>query len=110
MSNRSIWLKKKGNSFLLQVKVQPNSPKNAMGTVKAEELQLRIKGIPENGKVNQNLIRYFSKEFKIPQKDIEIIQGHTSRHKCLRFPLEVLERLKEKVPEADNKLSSGEPV
>jgi len=109
MEYQNLWLEKKGDYLLLQVKVQPNSPRNSLGTVKAEELHLRIKGVPEKGKVNQNLIRFFSKEFKIPQKDIEIIQGLSSRHKRLRVPFEALERLKEKLPHADNNLIPGEP-
>lgn len=102
------WLEVKKGFLFLNVKVQPNSPGNILGEVKAEELQLRIKGVPEKGNVNKNLIRFFSKELKIPQQDIEIIQGETSRHKRLKLPLSAMALLKDKVSRADNKHSSGE--
>lgn len=110
MEQRSLsWLEKKGGYLLLSVKVQPNSPGNVLGELKADELQLRIKGVPEKGKVNKNLIRFLSKELKISQQEIEIIQGETSRHKRLKLPLSAFALLKVKVPGTDNNLNSGEP-
>jgi uncharacterized protein (TIGR00251 family) len=46
-------------------------------------LAVRIKGVPEKGKVNEELIAFLAKELKIAKSQIEILKGHTSRYKKL---------------------------
>ena len=50
-------------------------------------IKVKIREIPENGKANKAIIELFSKTFKIPKKNIEIIKGQTSSNKtiCISF-------------------------
>lgn len=50
-------------------------------------IKVKIREIPENGKANKTIIELFSKTFKIPKKNIEIIKGQTSSNKtiCILF-------------------------
>ena len=48
-------------------------------------IKVKIREIPENGKANKAIIELFSKTFKIPKKNIEIIKGQTSSNKTITF-------------------------
>jgi len=50
-----------------------------------EYLKISIAAPPEDGKANDELIRFLSKKLKIPKSKITIIRGETSRFKVLRF-------------------------
>ncbi len=68
------------------LKVIPNSPKTEF-VEKMENwvLKIRWKWVPERGKVNEELIKYLSKELKINKKNIEIISGKTSSLKKIKI-------------------------
>lgn len=44
---------------------------------------MSIKEVAENGRANEEVIDFLSKEWKIPKKDLEIISGATSNLKIL---------------------------
>lgn len=46
-------------------------------------IKVKIREIPENGKANKAIIELFSKTFKIPKKNIEIIKGQISSNKTI---------------------------
>ena len=46
-------------------------------------IKVKIREIPENGKANKAIIDLFSKTFKIPKKNINIIKGEKSSVKNL---------------------------
>ncbi len=46
-------------------------------------LKISVKQVPEQGKANKAIIKFLSKAWKIPQKRLEIISGHTSNYKTL---------------------------
>lgn len=48
-------------------------------------IKVKIREIPENGKANKAIIDLFSKTFKIPKKNIEIIRGEKSSNKILKI-------------------------
>lgn len=48
-------------------------------------IKVKIREIPENGKANKAIIELFSKTFKIPKKDINIIKGLKSSNKTIQF-------------------------
>ncbi len=70
---------------ILQIKVTPNASKNQIVGWKEEILTVRIKGVPEKGKVNEELISFLAKELGVPKAHIEIVQGKTARLKRLKI-------------------------
>ena len=48
-------------------------------------IKVKIREIPEDGKANKSIINLFSKTFKIPKKNIEIIKGEKSSNKVLKI-------------------------
>ncbi|MBX7066948.1 MAG: DUF167 domain-containing protein [Parachlamydiales bacterium] len=69
----------------IQIKVTPNSSKNEIMGWEGELLRIRVRGVPEKGRVNEELIAFLAKEFGIAKSQITIHSGHTSRLKRLKI-------------------------
>ncbi|OGN63669.1 MAG: hypothetical protein A3E80_02770 [Chlamydiae bacterium RIFCSPHIGHO2_12_FULL_49_9] len=69
----------------LVVKVAPNASKNEIIGWREGILCVRIKGIPEKGRVNEELIEFLADALDISKSRIEIVSGHTSRIKRLKI-------------------------
>jgi len=70
----------------LTIKAIPNSPKTEFaGFMDNGVLKIKVKGAPEKGKANQELIHYLEKIFGVKKGDIAFIAGVTSRlkHICI---------------------------
>jgi len=75
-------------SISLQIKVVPSSGKQRMDQTKSGIPKCYLKSAPEKGKANNELIKLLSKWLKVPQKDINIIKGATTRNKTLMIDTE----------------------
>lgn len=67
----------------LKVLAKPNSPKSEMlGFVESKKAwRIALKARPEDGKANEELVRFLHKEYKVR---FEIISGFTSKEKLLK--------------------------
>ncbi len=85
-----LFLKWEINHALLRVKVTPNSSKTKIvGKVfdekNQEHLKINLTAVPEDGKANEELVKFLSKVLKIPKSKIEILRGETSRVKTVKI-------------------------
>ncbi|QCI28897.1 DUF167 domain-containing protein [Caminibacter pacificus] len=76
----------KNGKVIINVKAQPNSSKNKIAGIYGESLKINIKAPAVEGAANKELIKFISKEFKIPKSEIEL-KGETSKRKQLILPL-----------------------
>jgi len=76
----------KDKKAVINVKAQPNSSKNKIAGIYGDALKINIKAPAVEGAANKELIKFISKEFKIPKSDITI-KGETSKKKQLILPL-----------------------
>lgn len=72
-------------ALIIEVKVVPQSGKSGYELDKKGCLKWHLKSAPEKGLANKELVRALSKELKIPQNDIEIVGGLTSRNKKIKI-------------------------
>lgn len=72
-------------AFQLIVKVTPHSAQNQILGWEEEVLKIKIKGVPEKGKVNEELIAFLAKTLKIAPSKIQFVSGHTARLKRLQI-------------------------
>ena len=70
---------------LLYVKVTPNAKQNQIIGMKEGVLCVRIRGVPEKGRVNEELIAFLAETLGLAKSQIEIVSGHTSRLKRIRI-------------------------
>ncbi len=72
-------------ALIIEVKVIPQAGKSGYELDQKGVLKWYLKSAPEKGLANKELIKGLSKELKIPQNDIEITVGLTSRNKKIKI-------------------------
>ena len=71
--------------FELHIKVTPKGSKNEIMGWENNELKVRLKAVPENGKANAELIKFIAVTLEISQTQVQLIAGMKSRHKRLKI-------------------------
>ncbi len=81
----------------LSIKLQPRAAANVIGEPLGNELRVKVSAPPVESAANEALVRLLAKALDCPRNRIEILRGHTSRHKIIKVyglsPEEVLARL-----------------
>ncbi len=68
----------------IKVKITPCSSKNEIAEEMSDgTIKIKLKAPPVDGEANAELIKFLSKEWKIPKSNIEIKSGKTSKNKVL---------------------------
>jgi len=70
---------------VLKVTVLPRSSVTKVVGFEGDTLKVKVKSAPVDGSANRDLITLLSKHLKVPRGRIEIISGHTSRKKVIKF-------------------------
>ena len=70
---------------VLKVKLVPRSSMNKIVGFEGDILKVKVKSAPVDGLANQDLIILLSKHLRVAKKSIEIVSGHKSRSKTIRF-------------------------
>jgi hypothetical protein len=74
--------------LVLRLRVTPKCPATGWaGAMDDGTLKLRLRAVPEDGKANQELVRFLAAEFCLPRQQIEIVSGASSRLKQVRLTL-----------------------
>ncbi|GIV27702.1 MAG: UPF0235 protein [Bacteroidia bacterium] len=81
------------SNTLLKVFVKPNARTIKYQWLDKTTLKIDIPEPPEKNKANEYLIKFLSEKLSLPQQDIEIKGGKTSRHKFVIIKME-LEKIK----------------
>ncbi|MGE4398712.1 MAG: DUF167 domain-containing protein [Campylobacterales bacterium] len=70
----------------IAIKVIPNAKKTEAVGVENDALKIRLSALPIEGRANEELVAFFSKNFKIAKSDVDIISGELGRNKRVRVP------------------------
>lgn len=75
------------DELFIHIKIAPCSAQNKILEFNnnLHLLKIAIKAAPENGKANNELFRFLSKEFKIPKTHLAIIKGEKNQIKILKI-------------------------
>jgi len=79
------------DGIALHVKVQPGAGVNRIVGVRGGELLIKVKGAPERGKANKDLVNLLARALGLPKARLELAAGAASRHKRILLPAEALE-------------------
>jgi len=94
------YLRPQSDGVLLSVKLQPRASADKIGEALGNELRIKVTAPPVDAAANEALIRLLAESLDCPPNKIELIRGHTSRHKLVKlfgFSLEeVLSKLASK--------------
>ncbi len=72
-------------AILLEIKAVPQSGRQQFVRDKSGMLKCFLKSAAEDGKANDELIKFLSITLSIPQENIKILQGATSRKKVIKI-------------------------
>jgi uncharacterized protein (TIGR00251 family) len=70
---------------VVTIKVIPRSSINKIVGFEGDILKVKVKSAPVDGSANRDLIVLLSKCVKVAKEKIEILSGHKSRLKKIRF-------------------------
>ncbi|OQY15895.1 MAG: hypothetical protein B6I32_05035 [Desulfobacterium sp. 4572_20] len=73
------------NDPVVTIKVVPRSSINKIVGFEGDILKVKVKSAPVKGSANRDLIVLLSKCVKVAKEKIEILSGHRSRLKKIRF-------------------------
>ncbi len=69
----------------LAIKLQPRASKNEIGEPKGPELRIRVTAPPVDAAANEALLRLLADMLECPRGKVELVRGHTTRHKIVRI-------------------------
>ena len=69
----------------IKIYLQPKASKNEIVGPYRDGIKVRVTAPPVEGKANEELLRFLSREWRIHLSHIEMIRGHHSREKTLRI-------------------------
>ena len=81
----------------LAIKLQPRASKNEISGPHGSELRIRVTAAPVNSAANEALIRLLADTLDCPRGKVELIRGHTAKHKVVKVygvkPTAIMARL-----------------
>ncbi len=72
------------DGVLLFIRLQPRASANEIGEPLGEELRVRVTSPPVDSAANEALVRLLAEELDYPRNCVELIRGHSSRHKIVK--------------------------
>jgi uncharacterized protein len=81
----------------LKVRVTPNARKNTVVSWTRDEVRLKIKAPPVEGKANAALIEYLSELTSVPRAKIQLKAGEKSRIKLVEIDALTPDELRSKI-------------
>jgi uncharacterized protein len=91
------FLRVQADGILLSVKLQPRASANEIGEALGNELRIKVTAPPVDAAANEALVKLLARELDCPRNRVELVRGHTSRHKIVKLyglsPEDVVKRL-----------------
>lgn len=74
-----------GDDLLLRLRVQPRSACDSLDAGAGERIRIRLTAPPVDGKANRLLVRFLARQFGVPQRQVKLRSGESSRDKRVRI-------------------------
>jgi uncharacterized protein (TIGR00251 family) len=91
------FLRPQSDGVLLSIKLQPRASANEIGEALGNELRIKVTAPPVDAAANEALIKLLAQHLDCPRNRVELVRGHTSRHKTVMLygltPAEVAAKL-----------------
>jgi len=79
------FLRVQADGVLLSVKLQPRASANEIGDALGNELRIKVTAPPVDAAANEALVKFLARHLDCPRNRVELVRGHTSRHKTLKL-------------------------
>lgn len=91
------YLKAQAGGVCLSLKVQPRASKNEIAEAIGSELKIKVTAPPVDAAANEAVLRLLSDTLDCPRGSVQLIRGHTSRHKQILIQGMTLEAVASKL-------------
>jgi uncharacterized protein (TIGR00251 family) len=78
------FLRVQTDGVLLAIKLQPRASANQIGEPLGSELRIKVTAPPVDAAANEALVRLLAETLDCPRNRVELVRGHTSRHKLVK--------------------------
>lgn len=85
LSELPAYLTTQSDGVLLAVKLQPRASKSEIVGPLGAELRIKVTAPPVDAAANEALLRLLAEVLDCPRGKVELIRGHTSRHKIIKL-------------------------
>jgi uncharacterized protein len=79
------YLRPQSDGVLLSVKLQPRASSNEIGEALGAELRIKVTAPPVDAAANEALLKLLAQQLHCPRNRVDIVRGHTSRHKTIKL-------------------------
>jgi uncharacterized protein (TIGR00251 family) len=79
------YLRAQPDGVWLAIKLQPRASVNQIGDPLGNELRIKVTAPPVDSAANEELVRFLADTLGCPRNSIELVRGHTSRHKIVKL-------------------------
>jgi uncharacterized protein (TIGR00251 family) len=79
------FLRAQADGLLLSVKLQPRASANEIGEALGNELRIKVTAPPVDAAANEALIKLLAQQLHCPRNRVDLVRGHTSRHKTVKL-------------------------
>jgi uncharacterized protein len=79
------FLRVRPDGILLAIKLQPRASANEIGEPLGGELRVKVTAPPVDAAANEALVRLLANTLDCPRNHVELVRGHTSRHKTVKL-------------------------
>ena len=91
------FLRVQSDGVFLSVKLQPRASVNEISEALGNELRIKVTAPPVDSAANEALVKLLAQHLDCPRNRVELVRGHTSRHKTVKLhglaPEDVIKRL-----------------
>jgi uncharacterized protein len=77
------FVRQQKEGVLLSIKLQPRASANEIAGPAGDELKIKVTAPPVDAAANEALLRLLADTLKVPRNRVELVRGHTSRHKSV---------------------------
>ena len=78
------FLRAQADGVLLSVKLQPRASANEIGDILGNELRIKVTAPPVDAAANEALLKLLAQQLHCPRNRVDLVRGHTSRHKTIK--------------------------
>jgi len=79
------FLTTQADGVTLAIKLQPRASQNEIGAVSGAELRIKVTAPPVDAAANEALLRLLAERLDCARGKVELIRGHTARHKVVKI-------------------------
>src|SRR5580765_6552604 len=81
---RVAWYREDSDGVTFSVRVVPRASRSEVVGLRDGALRVRVAAPPVEGAANQELVKFLSRELKVPRASLTLISGANSRNKIIR--------------------------